>query len=688
MNATAAEERFFHSIRNFAQQLHANFSSSIPASPEDQLKRPVCELLESVYPDDIVTRTESPVQGLGARPDIGVAHRGLTCGHIELKAPGKGANTSRFTGADRVQWNKFKALPNIIYTDGSDWVLYRSGERTGVRVTFTGDVFTDGASAVSPEDSRNLLELLTDFLLWEPIVPDQPEALAAMLAPLCRLLREDVETAASLEHSNIRHLFYNDWRRLFFPDADPHQFADAYAQTLTYAMLLARLSGAEHIHPEEAADTLDSGHGLLAQTLRMLGQRDARSEIETAIDMLERVIQGVDPARLSSRGDPWLYFYEDFLAAYDPKLRKDYGVYYTPPQVVGCQVRLCAEILQDRFGKPLNYADEGVTFLDPAAGTAAYPLAAMQHGLQTVTTRYGDGMTIGKASDMARNFYAFEHMVGPYAVAHLRITKLLQDADAEFPDDGIRVFLTDTLANPEADPPRHSLAERQLAEEHERARIVKRNTRILVCMGNPPYDREQRDGDETNDARRKGGWVRFGPELTETRTMGILRDFIDGAPGVHVKNLYNDYVYFWRWALWKLFENAHVSGPGILSFITASSYLRGPGFTMMRRKMREAFDDLWILDLEGDNLGARKTENVFNIQTPVAIAIGVRYGEARPDVPAVVRYAKITGSRVEKLARLDEITRFGDVEWRECFPNWEQPFLPEGVKENISHGRS
>jgi hypothetical protein len=675
-------EQLYAELKTFAQQLSQNFSSTIPANPEDQLKRPVRNLIEDFLPGDVETRTETQVEGLGARPDIGVALQSLLCGHIELKAPGKGANTNRFTGADRKQWNKFKALPNLIYTDGSEWALYRDGERIESVIRFSGDVITEGEAAVSENDASRLHRLLTDFFNWQPIVPDRPKALAKVLAPLCRLLRDDVEAAVSLDDSQIRYL-YSDWQRLFFPEADTHRFADAYAQTLTYALLLARLSGAEGISPEQAAETLDSGHGLLAQTLRLLGQ--ARQEMATAVDLLERVISAIDPERLSRSGDPWLYFYEDFLAEYDPKLRKDYGVYYTPVEVIGCQVRLCAQLLEERFNKSLNYADEGVTFLDPAAGTAAYPLMAMQYGLNKVASTYGEGMVAGKASDMARNFNAFEYMVGPYAVAHLRITKLLQDAGATFPEDGIRVFLTDTLENPELDPPRFTFAERQIAEEHERARGVKRDTPILVCMGNPPYDREQRDPDEEDETRRKGGWVRFGENFeTRTQTKGILRDFIEGAPGVHVKNLYNDYVYFWRWALWKLYESEQVTAGAILSFITASSYLRGPGFTIMRRHLREIFDELWIIDLEGDNLGARKTENVFAIQTPVAIAIGIRYGEAESEVPAVVRYAKITGTREEKLNALQGVTRFEDLEWEPCFTEWEKPLLPEGHGDYFS----
>lgn len=149
--------------------------------------------------------------------------------------------------------------------------------------------------------------------------------------------------------------------------------------------------------------------------------------------------------------------------------------------------------------------------------------------------------------------------------------------------------------------------------------------------------------------------------------------------GQHLKNLYNDYVYFWRWALWKVFENPRAHGPGIVSFITASSYLRGPGFVGMRQKMREAFDEIWIIDLGGDNLGARKTPNVFNIQTPVAIAIGVRLSETPSSEPARTRYARIDAdSRDAKLEKIGRIHAFADLAWQEAYDGWMNPFLPKG----------
>ncbi|HET9713262.1 MAG TPA: hypothetical protein VFP64_15315, partial [Pyrinomonadaceae bacterium] len=570
---------------------------------------------------------------------------------------------SRYKGSDKIQWEKFKAIPNIIYTDGSEWGLYRSGVRVSEVVKFQGDVTVDGIDAIQAHETAQLHTLLLDFLNWQPIAPASAQALAKVLAPLCRLLREDVLTAVEDPNSNLAQLG-NEWRIYLFPDADDAKFADAYAQTLTYALLLARLNGETNLTTETAAAALDSGHGLLAQTLRVLTQPEARAEISTSVDLLERVIGAIEPVKLEKRGDPWLYFYEDFLSIYDPKLRRDYGVYYTPVQVIGAQVRLVSQLLEERFGKSLSYADDGVIFLDPGAGTAAYPLGAIHFALEKASARFGEGMVAARSSECANNFHGFEILVGPYAVAHLRLTQVISDYGGTLPSDGIRVFLTDTLESPYAEPPQPNLFARRLTEEHRRAQRVKSHTRVLVCMGNPPYDREERDADADETVQRKGGWVRHGdPGKPEERP--ILQDFIEPAThagaGVHVKNLYNDYVYFWRWALWKLFENPEANGPGIISFITASSYLRGPGFVGMRQKMRESFDELWIIDLEGDNRGARKTPNVFAITTPVAIAIGVRFGDPNPQEPAAVRYTKITGTREEKFDRLSRINGFTDL---------------------------
>jgi hypothetical protein len=199
--------------------------------------------------------------------------------------------------------------------------------------------------------------MLNDFRQWKPILPTTPKALAETLAPLCRMLRDDVSEVLENMTSALRELS-SEIRLALFPNANHRDFADTYAQTLTYALLLARLLGETHLTAESAANKLDSGHKLLAAVLRHMAHPDARKEVATAVDVLERVIAEVDPARLVRKGDPWIYFYEHFLEAYDPKLRRDRGVYYTPAEVVQCQVRLVDELLRGRFDKDKGYADK------------------------------------------------------------------------------------------------------------------------------------------------------------------------------------------------------------------------------------------------------------------------------------------------------------------------------------------
>jgi hypothetical protein len=222
---------------------------------------------------------------------------------------------------------------------------------------------------------------------------------------------------------------------------------------------------------------------------------------------------------------------------------------------------------------------------------------------------------------------------------------------------------------------------------------VKQGGDILVCLGNPPYDRVQRAEDGTKP--NKGGWVLLGDrgqgkidlktatvEGGDHKERPIFEDFLEpsrkSGKGLHLQVIFNDYVYFWRWALWRPFEQQACGG--ILSFITASSYLSGPGFAGMREVLRRTFDELWIIDLGGDNLGARKTPNVFAIQIPVAIAMGTRGTEPNPATPAKVWYAKIEAlSRDAKLNLIANVDDLASLEWKLCPDDWQAPLRPQGA---------
>ncbi|MFM2273153.1 MAG: hypothetical protein RL702_2218 [Pseudomonadota bacterium] len=688
-------------LETFADKLKAKFALPGSASPEDQLKPVVADLLVGAgvsYGLTVETRTETHLSDHKVRPDIAVYVGGLICGYIELKAPGLGADAPKLKGDhNKKQWEKLKGLPNLIYTDGREWTLYRTGERPDSQpiVRLHDDPTDKGKAAVKKDDAEGLERLLRDFLGWTPSVPHNPSSLAKYLAPLTRFLRVEVENALDQPGSAVE-LLANEWRQFFFPDSDNAKFADAYAQTVTYAMLLARLSGADKLDPAEAAKTLDKNNGLLARTLELLGQPEARKELSVGFEMLQRSLEALNPHDfLKSKPDLWLYFYEDFLAAYDPKLRKDYGVYYTPREVVELQVRLASELLEKRFGKKLGFADDGVVFLDPAVGTGTYPVAAVKHGLEKVRARSGPGAVPARARQMAENMHGFEILVGPYAVAHLRLTQALEgamnDAKAEGEpeeklDKRLNIYLADTLSSPNKAPPGGlDLTHKALTQEHEAARKVKQGGEILVCLGNPPYDRQHIEEGDTS-TKRKGGWVRFGDQIEggakveEQGERPIFKDFTDPATkagaGVHLKNLYNDYVYFWRWALWRLFEQQTCGG--IVTFITASSFLGGPAFVGMREHMRREFDEIYVINLGGDLLGTRKTPNVFNIQTPVAITIGVRSGTRDTEMAAQVRYIRVEAEdRASKLLALDGLEKIETLPWEEVSDGWMDPFYPK-----------
>ncbi len=660
----------------FSATITSKFSTLVPGQPEDQLKGPVDTIITSAAKSiglSVVCKTESAVVALG-RPDFGVAVNSLLTGHIELKPPGTGANPRAYVGHNKDQWQRFQSLPNLIYTDGNEWSLFRTGVRVGNIVRLNGNVVTDGPSAIGPADAHAIADILRDFFSWRPIVPTDPEQLAALLAPLCRYLRLSAQSLLAITTSAVSQLKI-DWQNYLFPNADDDQFSDAYAQTIVYALLLAHFEGLQSVSTSIAPTTLAAEHSLLGAVLRILSDASARAELETPIALLERVISAIDVAAISTAGDLWIYFYEYFLAAYDPALRRDRGVYYTPAQVVHAQVTLVSEVLVKHFGKSLSFADDGVVTLDPAAGTGTYSLGIIEHSMKLIANRFGPGAVPSYATALASNLHAFELLVGPYAVAHLRTSERFKAYGAALPTAGAQVYLTDTLDSPDAIIPGLPLLYRPLTAELTRALSVKRNTRVLVCIGNPPYDREQREDDGT-EVDRKGGWVRFGTLGADERP--ILADFTEPAQAsgaaIHLKNLYNDYVYFWRWALWKVFEQHE--GPGVVSFITAASYLKGPGFVGMREKMRRTFDELWIIDLGGDNRGARPSQNVFNIQIPVCIAVGVRYGTPKPNSPAQVHRVSIRGSRQDKYEALQGLSAFAGLNWEPCLSGWQDEFNP------------
>jgi hypothetical protein len=687
------QEKMVSVLRTFADLVLAKSGAAAAGEPEDQLGPPMDQLFHAygqIVGQEIVLKGQSRLKDRLGKPDF-AAHAGrLLVGHIELKAPGKGANPERFKGHDREQWQRFKNLPNLIYTDGNEWALYRDGKQEGKLVRLQGDVCADGAGAVSAADARSVFGLLAAFTSWTPIVPTKPKELAEFLAPYCGLIRDEVLDALQDQDSSLQRLKI-EIKQLLFPDATDQQFADNYAQTVIFALLLAHMEGADVLDLHSAYEKLASHHLLLSRSLEFLTRDKPQEELRESLTLAQRVIHEVRQESLlvaerlipdAAEPSPWLFFYEHFLAKYDPALRKAWGVYYTPLEVVGCQVRLVEEILRGRLGQKWGFAESRVLTLDPAMGTGTYLLTIFDHALERIETEEGAGAAKGGARTLVTNLHGFEWMVGPYAVAQLRFERALVSRKVDVPISGLGMYLTNTLESPHTKPPAPAYFHEPIAHEHRRALRIKEHEPVLICIGNPPYGRHE--AAEALNKAVTGGWVRHG----DSGSPAILEDFLEPARkaglGVHLKNLYNLYVYFIRWAVWKVFEQSHPQvnwpGAGIVSFITCSSYLDGDAFVGLREHMRRVCDHIDIIDLGGEGRGTRQDENVFDIQTPVAIFVAWRKswkeGKKR-DIPATVRYTRIEGTREEKLRALNRIKSQEDVKWLECPTYWQGPFKPE-----------
>jgi hypothetical protein len=316
---------------------------------------------------------ETTLSYLKTRPDFAVTVGNALVGFIEVKAPGKGADPRQFDDAhDKEQWNKLKSLPNLIYTDGNGFSLWRDGKPEGVIVHLDGNVETSGAKLAAPP---TLLAVITEFLRWSPIPPKSAKNLAEVSARLCRLLRDEVIEQMALHNPGLTALA-QDWRKLLFPQADDAQFADGYAQAVTFGLLVARareISLSDGI--DHAAQELRKTNSLIGTALRLLTDDAAnQNALKTSLGTLTRVLDAVDWSAISKdKPEAWLYFYEDFLEVYDNKLRKRTGSYYTPPEVVSAMVSLVDEALRGPlFERPTGFAAADVIVADPAVGTGTF----------------------------------------------------------------------------------------------------------------------------------------------------------------------------------------------------------------------------------------------------------------------------------------------------------------------------
>ncbi|WBY08628.1 N-6 DNA methylase [Sphingomonas sp. 7/4-4] len=378
-----------------------------------------------------------------------------------------------------------------------------------------------------------------------------------------------------------------------------------------------------------------------------------------------------------SKGDPeaWLYFYEDFLTVYDPALRRQTGSYYTPPQVVQTMVRLCDEALKSsqRFGVTQGLASGQVHIADPATGSGTFLLAVLRAIAANVEADEGAGAVAGAITEAAKRIYGFELQFGAFAVAQLRLLAEMIELEA---DGSPGLFVTDTLSDPYADIEAGQGIYREISKSREHANRIKREQPITVVIGNPPYKEK---------AKGKGSWIENG-----SNRVAPLKDWappVEWGVGAHAKHLRNLYIYFWRWAAWKVFEqgaggqdrNPPVEEKlsGIVCYITVAGFLNGPGFQKMRADLRRDCDEIWIIDCSPEGHQPEVATRVFQgVQHPVCIVLASRSPANDPGKPARVRFRALAkGRREAKFEELGKIT-LDAKGWNDCSADWRAPFLP------------
>ena len=559
-----------------------------------------------------------------------------------------------------------------------------------------------GARRSRFDGAGGVVQLLSRFFVVSRSAIGRPADLAVELAWRARhlkgLAREELEREQHRGQGTLKTL-HEVFNKALAPLSED-EFADAYAQTITYGMLAARWLSADRAEllfaRKNVTQLLPSTSPFLHQLFQQLVNSDFDRNLTWLLDDITSLLARTSVAQVfEGERDPSIHFYQDFLDAYDPAIRRAMGVYYTPDEIVEHMVRSLDQAIRDRWRLRLGLADTStwrdwseatgnpvpagtdptapaVQILDPAVGTGTFLVHTVEVIFETMLEEYrrtelpeSEAAAAWKTyvrNDLLPRLNAFELMMAPYIVSHLRVGLALERGLAEAhgldvalwgydfaEDDRVRIFLTNTLELT-TDPQVRLLGD-AVADESLEADLVKRETPISVIVGNPPYGRVTRE-----DASERSLWIVNGQVPGRDNGKSLFDDVLDVAREhtifSHHASLYNLYVYFWRWAFWKALER-DASAPAAVCFVTASSWLTGPGFVGLRQLARERAHALWTTDLGGDNRGAQTEANVFGIETPVAITLAVRSGADDADAPRLAAYRKIDGATGDaKLAGL------------------------------------
>lgn len=654
----------------YIEIINKRFQSGI--SREHSYRADLEGLIRELVPGVDITNEPANVTDCG-NPDYVITKGKIPIGFIEAKDVGKDLKGSVY----KEQFTRYKkALDNLIITDYLWFQFYQNGELVAeIRI---GEINIDGATVrAATENFEQFTNLLQNFCTFISQTIKSPKKLAEMMAAKARLLENILEKAITTDEQSTDNTAlkqqYETFKNILIHDLTPQGFSDIYSQTLAYGMFAARLHDKtlDTFSRQEAAELIPKSNPFLRKLFSHVAGVDIDERIKTTVDNLAEVFRATNVDELlknfgkgTQTQDPIIHFYETFLAAYDPKLRKARGVWYTPEPVVNFIVRGVDEILKTEFGLKDGLADttkttikvktdqpdrrtksgyveidkdvHKVQVLDPATGTGTF-LAEVVKFIYNKKFSSMQGAWSGYVEEhLIPRLNGFELLMASYSMAHLKLDMLLTETGYKPKrDQRFNVFLTNSLE--EHHPDTNTLFSSWLSSEANEANNVKRDTPVMVVMGNPPYS-----GISIN----KGKWI-----------TDLINDYkyVDGVHFNERKHWLNDdYVKFIRFGQHFIDKN----GEGILAYINNHSFLDNPTFRGMRWHLLKSFDYIYIIDLHGNSLrnevcpDGSPDKNVFDIKAGVSINIFIKSGRKRKGQLAKVLHADYWGSRESKYDRL------------------------------------
>lgn len=650
-----------------------------------------------------------PKKEQGSQPDFRVSFQGLNIGYIENKRVG--ANLRELLESDQIL--KYLELnPNLMLTDYLNFMWVGKDEKNAPLIKKEISVASlDELSKPikpKPQTEHDLIELFKSFFNHEAAPIANAKDFATHLSPRTSYLKDAL--IKYQEKTQVSSIF-NNFKEYLYEELSFEDFSDALAQTLTYSLFLAKLNHPfERINLDNVRSSIPENFAVIREMADFLKKLDGIKEIQWLLNEILSSINHVDMDSiikdLNDDKDPYLHFYETFLSAYDPKLRESKGVYYTPDSVVKFIINALDSLLKTHFkDAPLGLKsaldNENIKLLDFATGTGTFLLEAFRKALEMRKTSDGGISTKeDKYQNLLKQFYGFEYLIAPYAIAHLNLSQAFKE---EFKkplkeNDALKIILTNTLIQPSeiaAYRGLNPIFETELLNAQE----IKKDENILIITGNPPYS-----GASSNEGLFE--WevkATYGIEpefqtieiekkvkLTDkiktllkniqTQKQSGSKNALKELKKLHSKYklqdeqnpkwILDDYVKFMRFAQNKIESLGH----GLFGFISNNAFLDNPTFRGLRRSLLECYDELYILNLHGNARKKEKTpqgaddENVFNIMQGVSINLFVKNPQT---IKQKIHYYDVYGERAEKYAFLAQ-NDLNSIEWLEIAPR--EPF--------------